>query len=212
MDIISDSTAKADFSRSYDKRKCITHQTVAISAISICIALMLRSRRKAKCIPLRWCTKRKGIERGGHLERWSLHGLERKHHHEQLEHVSARYPNGKLETVSEHKGDAQFNPQYFTMDGKQLIYLTDEGSEFAYLASYDLASGEKKKRRSPWDIMYSYLAQWQVPRGGREQRCAHGDEDLWSIIWQAGWNSKSACAGDVTGVNISTVKSWCRFM
>ena len=56
--------------------------------------------------------------------------------------------------ISAHEGDVQFNPQYFSLDGKVLYFLTDEGSEFMYLASYDIASGEKKKvEEAPWDIM-----------------------------------------------------------
>ncbi len=66
---------------------------------------------------------------------------------------------GKVKMISDHQGDVQFNPQYFSLDGKQLIYLTDEGSEFAYLATYDIATGEKKKtEEAKWDIMYSYLS------------------------------------------------------
>ncbi len=61
--------------------------------------------------------------------------------------------------ISTHEGDVQFYPQYFSLDGKVLYFLTDEGSEFMYLASYDIASGEKKKvEEAPWDIMYAYLS------------------------------------------------------
>ncbi len=73
--------------------------------------------------------------------------------------------SGKLNLVTKHEGDAQYNPQYFSLDGKTLFYLTDEGSEFMYLASYDIATGEKKKvEEAPWDIMYAYLS-----RNGRRR-------------------------------------------
>ena len=62
--------------------------------------------------------------------------------------------------ISEHTGNATYSPQYFSLDGRKLIYLTDEGAEFAYLASYDIATGEKTKlQEEPWDIMYAYLSQ-----------------------------------------------------
>lgn len=51
--------------------------------------------------------------------------------------------SGKTQLLSKHDGDVQYNPQYFSLDGKQLYYTTNEGSEFNYLASYDIASGER---------------------------------------------------------------------
>jgi dipeptidyl aminopeptidase/acylaminoacyl peptidase len=66
---------------------------------------------------------------------------------------------GSSKLISEHTGDVQFNPLYFSLDGKKLFFLTDEGSEFAYLASYDIATGEKTKvEDAPWDISYAYLS------------------------------------------------------
>lgn len=66
---------------------------------------------------------------------------------------------GKLQTLSAHEGDVQYNPQYFSQDGKKLYFLTDEGSEFSYLASYDIATGEKKKvEEAPWDIVSAYIS------------------------------------------------------
>ena len=61
--------------------------------------------------------------------------------------------------LSEHTGDAQFSPQYFSKDGSKLFYLSDEGSEYKYLASYDIKTGEKKKvEEAPWDILYAALS------------------------------------------------------
>jgi dipeptidyl aminopeptidase/acylaminoacyl peptidase len=67
---------------------------------------------------------------------------------------------GKTQLLSQHEGDAQYSPQYFSMDGSKLYYLTDDGTEFNYLASYDIATGEKAKvEEAPWDIVYAYLSQ-----------------------------------------------------
>lgn len=112
--------------------------------------------------------------------------------------------SGKLKLISEHTGDIQFNPQYFTLDGKQLVYLTDEGSEFTYLATYDLASGEKKKlEEAPWDIMYSYLS-----RNGKYRVVAiNNDARTEMKIYDQTSNQlvqiPKLPAGDITGVNIS---------
>jgi len=66
---------------------------------------------------------------------------------------------GKEKLLSDHTGDVQYDPQYFSLDGKTLYYLTDEGSEFRYLASYDIASGERKKvEEAPWDILSADLS------------------------------------------------------
>ncbi|HZY78034.1 MAG TPA: S9 family peptidase [Cyclobacteriaceae bacterium] len=66
---------------------------------------------------------------------------------------------GKTKHLSAHEGNAQFNPQYFSHDGKKLYYLTDEGGEFTYLASYEMATGAKAKvEEAPWDIMYANIS------------------------------------------------------
>jgi len=45
-------------------------------------------------------------------------------------------------------------PTRFSRDNRSLFYLTDEGSEFKYLAKYDLATGKKEKLYEPnWDVM-----------------------------------------------------------
>ena len=67
--------------------------------------------------------------------------------------------SGKTKLLSEHKGDVTYEPQYFSHDGKKLFYLTNEGGEFTYLASYDLASGEKSKvEEAKWDIMFATVS------------------------------------------------------
>jgi dipeptidyl aminopeptidase/acylaminoacyl peptidase len=67
--------------------------------------------------------------------------------------------SGKKKLISEHQGDAIYNAQYFSHDGKKLFYLTNEGGEFIYLASYDLASGEKAKvEEAPWDYMFASIS------------------------------------------------------
>jgi dipeptidyl aminopeptidase/acylaminoacyl peptidase len=66
---------------------------------------------------------------------------------------------GKTKHLSAHEGNAQFEPQYFSHDGKKLYYLTDEGGEFTYLASYEVATGAKAKvEEAPWDIMYASIS------------------------------------------------------
>ncbi|MEM6724997.1 MAG: S9 family peptidase, partial [Bacteroidota bacterium] len=64
---------------------------------------------------------------------------------------------GERTLISEHEGDATFNPQFFSTDNRYLYYLTDLDSEFTYLAKYDLKSGESSKEwGTDWDVWYAY--------------------------------------------------------
>jgi len=112
---------------------------------------------------------------------------------------------GETKLLSQHEGNAQYNPQYFSADGKQLIYTTDEGSEFTYLMSYDLASGEKKKiEEAPWDILYSYIS-----RNGKYRVVAINNDARTEIkIYDESSGGKPVAlkgmpVGDITNVNIS---------
>lgn len=111
----------------------------------------------------------------------------------------------KLKHLSAHEGDAQFSPQYFSLDGKKLFYLTDEGSEFTYLASYDIATEKKEKvEEAPWDIMYAYLSQ-----NGKYRVVAINNDARTEIkIYDESNGGKRIQVdglpeGDITGVNIS---------
>src|SRR6187549_1290249 len=111
----------------------------------------------------------------------------------------------QMKLISGHEGDVQFNPQYFSLDGKVLYFLTDEGSEFTYLASYDIASGEKKKvEEAPWDIMYAYLS-----HNGKYRVVAVNNDARTEIKIYDETNGGKRVEigglpeGDITGVNIS---------
>src|SRR5256886_2155845 len=66
---------------------------------------------------------------------------------------------GDVRNVSPHEGDVQSNPQAFSPDGKYLYYTTDEGSEFSWLARYDLATGRRDTVERPsWDVDFAYFS------------------------------------------------------
>jgi dipeptidyl aminopeptidase/acylaminoacyl peptidase len=113
--------------------------------------------------------------------------------------------SGKLNLLSKHEGDAQYNAQYFSLDGNTLFYLTDEGSEFMYLASYDIATGEKKKvEEAPWDIMYAYLSRngkyrvVAINNDARTEIKIYNEQDGGKLVSVEGLPE-----GDITGVKIS---------
>ncbi len=65
--------------------------------------------------------------------------------------------SGTKKHISEHSGDATYNPQFFSLDGKYLYYLSNEDSDFVYLNKYNIESGEKELVfKADWDVWYAY--------------------------------------------------------
>ena len=112
---------------------------------------------------------------------------------------------GKTQLPSAHEGEIQYNPQYFSMDGKKLFYTTDEGGEFQYLASYEVATGRKEKvEEAPWDIMFANLSRTgkyryiAINNDARTELKLYDESNGGVQIPIAGLPE-----GDITGVNIS---------
>ncbi len=113
--------------------------------------------------------------------------------------------SGKTELLSAHEGDIMYSPQYFSVDGTKLFYLTDEGSEFMHLSSYDIATKTKAKvDEAPWDIMYSSLS-----RNGKYRVVAiNNDARTEMKIYDESSGGKllkieGLPEGEITGVTIS---------
>jgi dipeptidyl aminopeptidase/acylaminoacyl peptidase len=69
----------------------------------------------------------------------------------------------QVRNLTAHTGNVASNPVAFTPDSRGLLFTTDEGHEFAWLARYDLASGEKEVVLKPdWDVVAASYS-----RGGR---------------------------------------------
>jgi dipeptidyl aminopeptidase/acylaminoacyl peptidase len=112
--------------------------------------------------------------------------------------------SGKAKLLSQHEGDVQFDPQYFSHDGTKLYYLTDDGSEFTYLASYNINNAVKTRiEEAPWDIMYAALSRngkYRVIGISNDARTEVKiyDETTGQPVQIAGLPD-----GDITGVNIA---------
>lgn len=120
---------------------------------------------------------------------------------------------GQKQHISPHTGEVNYRPQYFSPDGSKLIYLTNEGSEFMYVASYDLATGEKTKvEEAPWDIMNTYLS-----RSGRYRVVAINNDARTEIKMYDESDGgrlvqlKNVPPGDITGLIISDSEKWLTF-
>jgi len=74
--------------------------------------------------------------------------------------------SGEIKHISEHEGNATYSPADFSLDDQYLYYLSNEGSEFTYLSSYNLETGEKLTVfDADWDVSYAYFsfnAKYQV--------------------------------------------------
>lgn len=110
---------------------------------------------------------------------------------------------GESKLISEHEGDAQYSAQYFSLDDKKLIYLTDEGNEFMYIKSYDLESGESETiQKEDWDVAYTYLS-----KTGKYRVVGINNDARTEIKIYDDANNPIQIAdlpeGDITGVNFS---------
>lgn len=57
--------------------------------------------------------------------------------------------------ITEHQGNIFHHAGEFTPDGRALVYLSNEGSEFDGAWTYDLTSGAKRPMlKADWDVMY----------------------------------------------------------
>lgn len=64
---------------------------------------------------------------------------------------------GETKHISPHEGDANYNPQFFSIDDRHLFYTTNENGEYTYLVKYNIETGEKEKVfEKNWDIWYVY--------------------------------------------------------
>jgi dipeptidyl aminopeptidase/acylaminoacyl peptidase len=113
-------------------------------------------------------------------------------------------PAKSMKHISPHQGDASYTPADFDVESRHLYYLTDDGGEFQYLASYNLATGEKKTlEKRDWDITSASFS-----RHGR-YRVLAVNEDAHTRVSILDMKSGRALRlpklpdGDITGVTIS---------
>lgn len=63
---------------------------------------------------------------------------------------------GQTTHISKHQGVASITPSDFTPDGKRLLLLSNEGSEFTRVVAHDIATGQKQDvEKADWDVVYS---------------------------------------------------------
>lgn len=110
----------------------------------------------------------------------------------------------EMKNITEHSGDVANNAQTFDVNSKYLYYLTDTGSEFQYVARYDLATGKSEVvEKAPWDVSYTYFS-----RNGKYRVTAINEDARTKIkIYDTATGKLVPLPqlpnADITGVNIS---------
>ena len=106
--------------------------------------------------------------------------------------------------LTQHTGEVSNSPGEFTPDGKKLLLSTDDGNEFSYVKTYDLATGQTAVLdKAKWDISADYLS-----HNGRYRVLSVNNDartELKIIDTKTNQPVKLPAlpGGDVTGVNIS---------
>ncbi len=108
---------------------------------------------------------------------------------------------GETRNLTTREGEILNSPQDFSSDGKSIYFLTNEDSEFSYLAEYVLESGETKVLVQPeWDVMYASLS-----RSGQRLVVGINDDASTRIeIYEAG-TMKPLPLPDIDAMSISAV-------
>ncbi len=103
--------------------------------------------------------------------------------------------------ISPHTGDARYNPQFFDLANENLSFLTNENSEYMYLAKYNLQSEETEKiYETNWDIWYAYNSY------NEKYRVIGINEDAKTTIRLTDLNSnKNVDLPEIEGGSISSV-------
>ena len=107
----------------------------------------------------------------------------------------------EMKNLTAHTGDVNNSPETFDPDSKHLYFLSDEGSEFKYVARYDLASGQRDvAEKAKWDVTsmsFSRTGKYRVVTTNEDART------VVKIIEQATNRSTVLGAGEVNDVRIS---------
>ena len=110
----------------------------------------------------------------------------------------------EMKNITAHTGDVANSAQTFDVQSKYLYYLTDSGSEFRYIARYDLATGKSEVvEKAPWDVAYTYFS-----RSGKYRVTAINEDARTKIKIIDTATGKPVSLpqlpnADITGVNIS---------
>ncbi|MGH8459793.1 MAG: prolyl oligopeptidase family serine peptidase, partial [Nevskiales bacterium] len=110
----------------------------------------------------------------------------------------------EVKHLTPHTGDVNYTVAEFDPGSRYLYYLTDEGSEFAHIARYELATGKKETvEKADWDVLSTYFSH------GGKYRVVSVNADASTVIKVSEEKTgrpvplPSFPGGEIRGVNIS---------
>jgi len=110
----------------------------------------------------------------------------------------------EMKNITPHSGDVNSSPATFDPSSKYLLYLTDEGGEYSYVARYELATGKKEPvEKANWDVAFTNFS-----HNGKYRVVAINEDARTKIkIYDRATNKEVVLpafpAGQITSVNIS---------
>ena len=110
----------------------------------------------------------------------------------------------EMKNITPHKGDVASNPAAFDAASRYLYYQTDEGSEFAYVARYELTTGKKEPvEKVNWDVAFTYFSHNGKYRVSGVNQDARTKVKVYDTATGKPIALPAFPAGDITSVNIS---------
>jgi dipeptidyl aminopeptidase/acylaminoacyl peptidase len=111
---------------------------------------------------------------------------------------------GEIREVDPHQNDVQLSPQAFSRDSRYLYYTTDEGSEFGWLARYDVTTGTRDVVERPdWDVVFAYPSKRGTYLVIGVNVDAHTEIRLYEAATHRPIALPRVPAGEISGVEIS---------
>jgi len=110
----------------------------------------------------------------------------------------------EMKHLTPHQGDVANSPEAFDPKSKYLYFLSNEGSEFMYVARYDLKDGKREVlEKTPWDASYMFFS-----RNGKYRVVATNEDARTKVrIYEEATGKEVSLPalpeGDISGVNIS---------
>lgn len=110
----------------------------------------------------------------------------------------------EMKHLTPHEGDVANSPQTFDPKSKYLYVLSNAGSEFMYVARYDLGDGRREVvEKTPWDVSCAFFS-----HNGKYRVVATNEDARTKInIYEEATKKLIPLPvlpeGDITGVNIS---------
>jgi dipeptidyl aminopeptidase/acylaminoacyl peptidase len=110
----------------------------------------------------------------------------------------------EVKNVTPHQGNEQNAAQVFDFSSRYLLFLSDAGEEFTYIARYDLSQGERSEvQKASWDITsvsFSHNGKYRVVTTNEDAR---NKITVYDVATDKPVDLPALPDGDITGVTIS---------